>query len=234
MNDLVRLFEEELKKSSIKSTSHDEKAMMRLYHSIKEILTNIHGYVDLESAFSVLKTVSEGARYSDLGFASTYAITKLGIDAKEVINTKDEIIAATKLIRKYKNFVRRKCQIRNSIETLITKIYSDLFDKLRPKFSFETCVGRDGRAYVYPRNSSIYTTNYDRVVETYWEGIAEINDLWKTEANTQILNTELQKGDMLNFIKLHGSLDWFGLDDGEIVKSDTLKPTYGKRKVKGS
>lgn len=86
---------------------------------------------------------------------------------------------ASKLIRKYRNFVRRKCKVKDSIEPLITDIYSDLFDKLGSKYNFPRYKGKHGREYVYPHNSSIYTTNYDSIVETYWQGIEHINDLWK-------------------------------------------------------
>src|SRR5437867_2792258 len=103
--------------------------MTRLYHSIKEILIHTYGYADLESVFSVLYAISERAKYSDLGFTSTYAVTKLGTDPRENINTKNELKFASKLLLKYRNFVRRRCHIKNSAETKITDIYSDLFDK---------------------------------------------------------------------------------------------------------
>jgi hypothetical protein len=39
---------------------------------------------------------------------------------------------------------------------------------------------------------------------------------------------------MLNLIKLHGSLDWFGLDDGLIIKlGNAAVSAYAKRKVTG-
>ncbi|HEY7570593.1 MAG TPA: SIR2 family protein [Nitrososphaeraceae archaeon] len=234
MIDLVRLFEEELLKPSNESTNDDDKAAEKLYHSIKVSVTNAYGYADLESIFSVLKTISEDAKYSDLGFASTYAVSKIRIDPTDTIYTSNDDIYAKKLLRKYRAFVRRKCQIKNSKDSQITCIYSDLIDKLGTKYKFQKVKGKDGKEYLYPCYCSIYTTNYDKVIETYWQGIATINDLWRTDANNiSVLNTEKQDGSVLNLIKLHGSLDWFGLDNGEIIKLDSMTSTYGKRKVKG-
>ena len=34
------------------------------------------------------------------------------------------------------------------------------------------------------------------------------------------LDVERHEGDVLDLIKLHGSLDWLGLTDGTIIKSD--------------
>ena len=37
----------------------------------------------------------------------------------------------------------------------------------------------------------------------------------------------------MEITKLHGSLDWFGLTDGTIIKSDQRRKTYAKKKVLG-
>lgn len=92
MKDLVKLLEEELLKLSNRSTSGDDKATEKLYHSIKVSLRNAYGYADLELVFSVLKTISEGAKYSDLGFATTYAVSKIEIDPKDAIYTSNDVI----------------------------------------------------------------------------------------------------------------------------------------------
>lgn len=55
MEDFIRLFEEELKKSSVESTVTSDDKAMQLYQSIKTVLINTYGYADLESVFSVLK-----------------------------------------------------------------------------------------------------------------------------------------------------------------------------------
>ncbi|HXX97838.1 MAG TPA: SIR2 family protein [Candidatus Bathyarchaeia archaeon] len=77
----------------------------------------------------------------------------------------------------------------------------------------------------------MYTTNYDAVMETYWEGIAQINDLWRQEAGGKTLDVRKYEADVLNLVKLRGSLDWFGLSDGTIVKLDRFQKTYSKREV---
>jgi hypothetical protein len=71
------------------------------------------------------------------------------------------------------------------------------------------------------------------VVETYWQGVAEINDLWKISKGKSVLWVDKQEGDMINLIKLHGSIDWYGLADGSIVKLDETKSIFAKQKVTG-
>ena len=71
------------------------------------------------------------------------------------------------------------------------------------------------------------------VLETYWRGIAPINDLWMNINGTQTLDVGKRQADVLEITKLHGSLDWFGLTDGTIIKSDKRRKTYAKKKVWG-
>jgi len=167
MKDLVKLLEEELLKLSNRSTSGDDKATEKLYHSIKVSLRNAYGYADLESVFSVLKTISEGAKYSDLGFATTYAVSKIEIDPKDAIYTSNDVIYAKKLLTKYRAFVRRKCQIKNSMDSKITQIYSDLFDKLGAKYKFQKINGKDGKEYLYTCYCSIFPTGLLNLVSKF-------------------------------------------------------------------
>ena len=82
MKDLVKLLEEEFLKLSNRSTNGDDKATEKLYHSIKVSLRNVYGYADLESVFSVLKTILEGAKYSDLGLLRRMQGQKLRLTPK--------------------------------------------------------------------------------------------------------------------------------------------------------
>jgi len=59
-----------------------DKATEKLYHSIKVSLRNVYGYADLESVFSVLKTILEGAKYSDLGLLRRMQCQKLRLTPK--------------------------------------------------------------------------------------------------------------------------------------------------------
>jgi hypothetical protein len=224
MKDMVQLFEKKLEKSSHLT---NKEIMIQLYGFIKKTIFNTYGYVDLESVFTVLLSISQRMKYSDLGFTSLFAISKVITDPNRNIATEGEQIAAEELLKIYKTFVRQACRLKDSKERRITEVYSDFFEKLC-SYSNQKIKG-----YTYPHDCSIYTTNYDTVIETYWRGIAHINDLWKNTNGMWTLQVDQRAGDMLDLIKLHGSLDWFGLTDGTIVKLDKRPKTYGKRKVQG-
>jgi hypothetical protein len=233
MKNMVKLFELKLKKSKPSSlTNKEHKIMIRLYGSIKRAIFNTYGYVDLESVFTVLLSISQRIKYSDLGFTSLFAISRIIADHNLNITTEEEARAADKLLKRYRTFVRRVCRLKNSQEKRITDVYSDFFEKLCSEQS-QKIRGKDGLQYSYPSGCSIYTTNYDAVLETYWQGIADINDLWKDTNGTLTLWVDKHEGDALNLIKLHGSLGWFGLSDRTIVKLPNFRKTYGKRAVQG-
>lgn len=186
----------------------------------------------MESVFTVLLSISQSMKYLDLGFSSVFATSKFIRDPNLNITTEVNITAADKLLKDYRRFVRSLCRLKNTQEKRITKVYSDFFEKLGSKCPSQPKKGEDNEMYTYPLNCSIYTTNYDAVMETFWDGIAHINDLWK-DTNGKTLDVRKREGDVLNLYKLHGSLDWFGLSDGSIVKSDKFQKTRSKREVTG-
>jgi hypothetical protein len=80
--------------------------------------------------------------------------------------------------------------------------------------------------------SYIYTTNYDRVLETYWED-KEINDLFTRGGLQQLDLNKLIDRLNIKLVKLHGSIDWFKLDDGRIVRSHVNRVKIAGRVVEG-
>ena len=79
----------------------------------------------------------------------------------------------------------------------------------------------------------IYTTNYDRVQETYWEGKEDINDLFKKGKGIETLDIGRlpNANERIKLVKLHGSLDWYKVG-GEIVRSlDSKRPKIGGKTV---
>jgi|SRR5215469_1318121 len=193
MRDLVELFEQKLEKSKPVPITTEYKIMTRLYRSVKKTLFNTYGYVDLESVFTVLLSNSERMKYSDLGFTSSFAISKFIIDPNLNITTEENITAAGTLLGKYRTFVSSACRLKNTQEKRITEVYSDFFEKL----GSQQVTGKDKKKYTYPFGCSIYTTNYDDVMETYWEGIAPINDLWRQEAGGKTLDVGKSEGDVV-------------------------------------
>jgi hypothetical protein len=85
------------------------------------------------------------------------------------------------------------------------------------------------------QNWPIYTTNYDLVQEHFWEGIADINDLSEKVQGVEVINTELvfKVTTNVKLVKLHGSLNWYKIDDKTIVKSERERMNIGGKSVKG-
>jgi hypothetical protein len=234
MEDLVNMFEQKLREAKgSKITNTNYAIMKKLYHSIKKVILSTYGYVDLESIFSVFQSISEGVKYSDLGFTNTFTISRLGVDPRSNIFSEKDKFAAKVLLSRYKTYIRQKCHVKDSQERKITEVYNHFFDLIGPKIRSEKVGGQDGREYTYPSGSSIYTTNYDDVVERYWRGAVSINDLWRDKNGFSTLDVGKREANVLNLVKLHGSLDWFGLNDGTIVKLDRHRKIYGKRRVQG-
>jgi hypothetical protein len=109
--------------------------MINLYQSIKSFLNDTYGYADLESVFTIVKSISVGVKYTDLGFTSAYAISSFQNDLQRCIVTADEKDIAAELLERYKAFVKKKCRASNFTEEKITETFADLFDKLATKFN---------------------------------------------------------------------------------------------------
>jgi hypothetical protein len=92
--------------------------------------------------------------------------------------------------------------------------------------------GGDGRWYGYP-NCPVYTTNYDLVLETHWQGGVHINDLWVNRSGVEVLDVTKKEGEIVDLIKLHGSLNWFKVEGGDIVKLESYKRKFAKKRVRG-
>jgi hypothetical protein len=234
MKQMVDRFEPYLESPVFMSSKAKKisKPMLALYNSIKQSLERAYGYADIESIFSVVELLSTDSQYNDLGHASTYLFRKLGVDVRQRISDENQKVLARLLSKTLREFVRYTCQLGESTEIeRIDKLYSELFDVLSKKFNLPK-INLHGHSYSYP-NCPIYTTNYDLVMEKYWEVLADINDLWKEERNIKVLDVEKREGEIVEFIKLHGSLNWFQLENEDIVNLESLRARYGRNRVAG-
>jgi hypothetical protein len=75
--------------------------------------------------------------------------------------------------------------------------------------------------------------NYDKVQDIFWEGIAELNDLFKEENMVQVMQTHRLDEPSLKLVKLHGSHEWYKLGDATIVKSESNRIRIGGKTVTG-
>ena len=72
MKELVSYVEKQLKDGS----DDNSAKMYELYQEVKTHLEKIHGYVDLESVFSVVEDITKNITLADLGFTSSFIISK--------------------------------------------------------------------------------------------------------------------------------------------------------------
>ena len=218
MTDLVRSFERELTETAKKRGSGIGDKLA-LYLDIKKKLRKVHGYVDMESIFSVVDTISKNISYSQLDFPSTYVLSKKGNITNRRIFTVREQGLALELLKMYKEHVRKECTLEHRYDEEINKIYKEFFDKIREE-------SKEMRLF-------IFTTNYDRVIETYFEG-KEINDLFKHNGELAYLDLyKLRDTNNIKLVKLHGSIDWCKLTNGRIVRSDCKRIKIGGTLVGG-
>ena len=153
MKEMVDRFEKKLEKSN---RITNRETMIQLYRSIKKTIFKTNGYVDLESVFTVLLSISKKMKYAHLGLTSLFAISKYNVDFNLNIATEEEVKTAKKLLKFYKTFVRQTCRVKESGKKIID-VYSDLFEKLGPRYVSQKVKVN----YTYLNGCSIYTTNYD-------------------------------------------------------------------------
>jgi hypothetical protein len=233
MKKLVDMFQEYL--SSHSFSYEDYSFMKSIYSNVKDIICDTYGYADLESVFTVIESLSHNIEYKELGFTSIYVLSNYGKEIKnKLIASPNEQKAAIKLLQLYKDFVRSACKEEDTMEDHITNCYKELFDMLGDKYKFDTVTGDDDLKYRYGP-CSIYTTNYDSVIERYWKGVSPIMDLWKDDKGITVLDPAIVlSGEMdVKLVKLHGSLDWFKLKNGRIVNLPSYRAKHGKSPVEG-
>ena len=109
MKQFVFEFEKHLQQLQPLDSSDDTKDMLFLYEDIKNTLTQIHGYADLESVFSVIEILSRNVLYAELEFPSSYLISKVNTGRSKGRITSDNVQAvALGLLNIYKEFVRER------------------------------------------------------------------------------------------------------------------------------
>jgi hypothetical protein len=215
MRGLVDSFEKHLEKVARIDSANE---ILTLYRDIKVNLQKVHDNVDLESIFSVLYVIERDTKCSDLPFIFNYIFSKFKDLKNSSIFTNQEIENAAKLLILYKDFVRKECTINHDL-------YDDDISQTYDSFLKAISSSHDEPFH-------IYTTNYDRVIETYWEGKEDINDLFKKTGGLEELDVGLlsSAAGRIKLVKLHGSLDWFKLTTGKIVRSSD----YKRSKIGGS
>jgi hypothetical protein len=242
MKEFVFEFEKQLRLRSEHDSSDDMNHMLTLYEDIKNTLMQIHGYADLESVFSVVEILSRNVLYAELGLPSSYLISKINADiSKGRIASDNKKAVAVGLLNIYKEFVRERLDFDEYPEERIDEVFTEFYNTIS-KDHHDASIQRrqiEGKNYILA-DYLVYTTNYDLIQETYWQGITEINDLIEPDGTGREI-LEFKRlgvnysyrvdGRQLKYVKLHGSLNLYRLGDGTIAKIDRPRKKYGRSLV---
>lgn len=222
MTEMVTKFEEYLEEQNLPERY--------FYKQIKEKL--LEGYpsaqVDIESIFSVISGIASKNTAKEMSPFVYYYIKRFSSEQKF---SEKEIQEASKLNEELEKFVKRECQFNGSDDELL-KCYAESYEPF-----FNNLPGlsqnKNDQGLVMPLGWKAYTTNYDVIFENYWQELYPITDFFNEKGNS-IPTFDKQKNlvDHQTFVKLHGSIDWEKLEDGNIIK--TTSNTFTRKRKKGT
>ncbi len=218
MKEMVEEFEKELEPGS-----EDEK----LYEDISVALKNRHGRFDLETVLMVLEALENPDKWHPF---AAYVLDKFGKNYNAVIDSKD-IINAPILAKKLKDFLSDKCRFNMDEYENNKGLYDTLF-QLSDRVAGITGVSTGSSV------SAIYTTNYDRYIDSYIRDTYseayyyKVRDYFERLNNPETLTFKDEYfsssyNPPTEFVKIHGSIDWY-LDKnrGNLVRTDSPMKTY--------
>ena len=120
---------------------------------------------------------------------------------------------AKQMLHRLKKVIRRACltATRERREAIV-KTYDAFFDSADKLVGSHTLSGRPQRSY--PSQLSIFTTNYDTCVETYFNAkYVDFANGIETRWGYNIFNVNSYRTSALEIVKLHGSIDLFKKGD---------------------
>jgi len=217
MTKMVTSFEEELQKN------HDEK-YFKFYSEIKQILSDEYkqSEVDIESIFTVINGIASKTVLKDLGHLSFYIMKKSGTSFSF---SEEEVEISKYLKAELEKFIKKECgkdSLSNPEKIEIFKKSYDVFFKSLDLLQLQEHTNPVNKQK-YHFNWRTFTTNYDLIFEDYWKELADINSFFKPRSGAsseqKYFDNALPADNC--FVKLHGSLDYLKLKDGNIIK---LKP----------
>ena len=230
MGEMVEQFETKLASMSGQIEHSLWETMRDLYSTIKSGQVKNYGYSDIESVFSVVEMLANNRPYKELGHAVAYILSQ-SVDLRNRIANEQDQKAAQELSKHMKSFVKDACKLTDVAVQKVEDIYGELFSNFRNWGPVETkSIG--GKEY-YRGDWRMYTTNYDRALESYWEGTFDLEDCFKQVAGVNTMDIAIAHSVGHKLIKLHGSIDWYRLKNKQIVKSETSKIRIGKNSVEG-
>ena len=202
-----------------------------LYSEIKSKLSEgFKDSVDIEAVFSVINGIASKTTSKDMGPFAYYYLNKYSSDPELI---ESDIEDANKLKKLLESFIKNECEFNANDEDKIKK-YRDSYDPLFRLLHGLREVGSKNGKKNHKINWKAYTTNYDTIFERYWKRLAKINDFFKAEeSDLKYFNShETITFQYETLAKLHGSLDWMKLANGDVIK--TTPDDYIPEEKKGT
>jgi hypothetical protein len=188
----------------------------RIYQMLKNSLPE--GFMDMEVLMTVFNDLSKDKEelLEKMAPHTAHFLLMQGEKWKDFIESADVKMDCHDMLRETKKTIRTKClsQVRDR-KADILKDYDLFWNNLNCRT--RSCAANDGSEMVYP-SFTIFTTNYDTCVETYFNerqlqvarGIVERYGEHVFDVSTLPL---VQQNSVVNeLIKLHGSIDLFVKD----------------------
>jgi len=222
MRQMVTKFEEYLEENN-----YEEQA---LYSEIKNKLSEgFESSVDIEAIFSVINGIVSKTTSKDMGPFAYYYLNKYSSDQEF---PESDVEAANKLKQLLESFIKKECEF-NAVDKDKIKKYQNSYDPLfRHLHGLKEMGSKNGKTHKIQWKA--YTTNYDTIFERYWKPSAKINDFFKAEeSDLKYFNSdETVVFQYETLAKLHGSLDWMKLANGDVIK--TTPDDYIPEEKKGT
>jgi len=216
MSQKIEKFEQSLPKGS------DEE---KLYEDISSSLKRSYGRYDLETVLSVLESLeSKDSMHPFVAFIND-RLKKLKIPPI----VPNEIATSASLIRKLEDFLMNECKFDINNYDNNKNVYRDLLD------NFAAEIENMSNSSNFMCN--IYTTNYDRYLDRF---LAErfhrnysgaVTDYFNKDGYPHYL--DIREDHFLpnyspqnEYVKLHGSIDWFLDTEDKVIRTDDPLPSY--------
>jgi hypothetical protein len=162
---------------------------------------------DLEAIFSVIDGIINYDNPEKLSMFTLYFATQY----REKFPSKEDVQTANNLKQKFQAYVKEHCLFPESTYKQIENVYKDFFNRI----AHESSHYNNTLDFVYNNDWTLFTTNYDLILEYYWCEIVQFaldtNFAWNESRRMNILDSRnilAEQTGKIKLFKLHGSINW--------------------------
>lgn len=186
-----------------------------IYRRIFETLekNNKQG-VDIEGVFTIIEYLRNKDKYVSQNDILSYNLGKSGLSLNDAGYDLTEL---QELNRKMRSFVRNACVLNSSNTSKLSEVYSHFFNSVSN--ALDGVPTHSNTSTKYDENWTIFTTNYDLCLETFWRDHTDIDlftgfrrqefspNYFLYYSGSDLLNRNTGHA-VMRLVKLHGSISW--------------------------